>query len=256
MQIPGLNLLNAGEPGTVATSRGASPVPAEDSAPSQSVTPNDFLTTNLIASEPLPVAPSLSSEDPIDPEEASASGGETEMIPENSAIPGDEDLKRMPAEVTLDALDIALEEESDQSSVSSDNEESDDSERYSYFVDVLICSSTSSESDDDLREITRKAELGFLEGLEEEEDDMEDVVAGKATGARTKNEVNEDMGPVKVEHTSIEEGTAMELLGLVEKVMDTVAIIRANTNGEYRVLDEGALVVTDARKIVGTVISF
>lgn len=85
---------------------------------------------------------------------------------------------------------------------------------------------------------------------------MEDVVAGKATGARTKNEVNEDMGPVKVEHTSIEEGTAVELLGLVEKVMDTIAIIRANTNGEYRVLDEGALVVTDARKIVGTVISY
>jgi hypothetical protein len=133
MQIPGLNLLHAGESGTIVTSRGASPVPAEDPAPLQSVTPSDFLTANPIASEPLPVAHSLSSENPIEPEEASESGGDTEVIQENSAIPVDEDLEGMPEKMTLDALDIALEEESEESSASSDNEESDDSERYSYL---------------------------------------------------------------------------------------------------------------------------
>jgi hypothetical protein len=91
--------------------------------------------------------------------------------------------------------------------------------------------------------------------LEEYDDDIEDVVTGKGTGMRTKNEVPEEIAPVKIDH-SIQDSTIIEFLGLVERVMDTVIIISAHTNGEYRVLDEGGLVVTESRQIVGTVLSF
>jgi hypothetical protein len=117
---------------------------------------------------------------------------------------------------------------------------------------ILIFSSTSSDSDDDLREITRKANIEFLEGLEEDED-PEDGPVGKGTGVRTKNEVNEEPGPLNIENISIDQDAAIEFLGVVEKVMDAMAIVRACTDGEYRVLDEGGVVVSDAREIVGTV---
>jgi hypothetical protein len=52
---------------------------------------------------------------------------------------------------------------------------------------------------------------------------------------------------------SIGPTTPVECLGTVEKVMDSIAIVKAHTDGEYRILDECALVLTDARQIVGTV---
>ena len=45
----------------------------------------------------------------------------------------------------------------------------------------------------------------------------------------------------------------LRALGTVEKVMDSIAIVKAHTGGEYRILDEGTFVLTDARQIVGTV---
>jgi H/ACA ribonucleoprotein complex non-core subunit NAF1 len=98
--------------------------------------------------------------------------------------------------------------------------------------------------------------VDFLESLEDDDDDMEEGATGKCAGLRTKNEVNEDTGPVNVEHIALDESTSIDALGLVEKVMDAVVVIKAHTNGDYRVLDEGGLIVTEQREIVGTVFSF
>ena len=110
--------------------------------------------------------------------------------------------------------------------------------------------SASSDSDDDLM---KTAQMASLEELDEDGDDMEDVSPTKRTGMRTKNEVMEDNGPIKLMDISIGATTPVECLGTVEKVMDSIAIVKAHTDGEYRILDEGAFVLTDAREIVGTV---
>jgi len=99
----------------------------------------------------------------------------------------------------------------------------------------------------------KTAQMASLEELDEDGDDMEDVSPTKRTGMRTKNEVMEDNGPIKLMDISIGATTPVECLGTVEKVMDSIAIVKAHTDGEYRILDEGAFVLTDAREIVGTV---
>ena len=63
----------------------------------------------------------------------------------------------------------------------------------------------------------------------------------------------EDLGPVILPHVAINENAVIERLGTTEKMMGTVAIVRAHTGGEYRVLDEGAVVVTETRNVVGVV---
>jgi hypothetical protein len=82
---------------------------------------------------------------------------------------------------------------------------------------------------------------------------MEEGAIGKEAPARSRNEIIEEMGPIKLADDSINETTAIECLGIVEKIMGSIAIVKAHTGGEYRILDEGAMVVTDARKIIGTV---
>lgn len=84
---------------------------------------------------------------------------------------------------------------------------------------------------------------------------MEDGANSNETPLRTKNEMIEETGPVNLVDISINETTTIEYLGTVEKVIDSMAIVKAHTDGEYRVLDEGAVIVTESRKLVGTVSS-
>jgi H/ACA ribonucleoprotein complex non-core subunit NAF1 len=116
--------------------------------------------------------------------------------------------------------------------------------------------STSSDSEDDYLSEIVKATPGPLEGLDEDCDDMEDGINSNETPLRTKNETVEEIGPVNLIDISISETTAIEYLGTVEKVMDSIAIVKAHTSGEYRVLDEGTVIVTETRKLVGTVSSY
>lgn len=117
--------------------------------------------------------------------------------------------------------------------------------------------SASSESEDDeLEDLIKSAPPGTLQGLEDEYDDNEEGMAAKDTGTaglRTKNEVVEELGPVSLSEISITSQTVIEYLGTVEKVMEPVAIVRAHTGGEYRILDQGGVIVTENRKLVGTV---
>jgi len=63
----------------------------------------------------------------------------------------------------------------------------------------------------------------------------------------------EDLGPLNLPNVAINENAVIERLGTTEKMMGTVAIVKAHTGGEYRVLDEGAVVVTETRNVVGVV---
>jgi hypothetical protein len=109
-----------------------------------------------------------------------------------------------------------------------------------------------SDSDDELPSaVTTGAELATLL---EEDDDLGEGIAHDGAGMRTKHETNIDIGPVDLSHVSINPSTAIERLGVVEKKMGPLVIIRAYTDGEYRVLDEGAIVVTENREIFGTVL--
>lgn len=117
-------------------------------------------------------------------------------------------------------------------------------------------SASSDSEDEELEALIKAAPSGALQGLEDEYDENEDGGNTKdigATGLRTKNEVAEELGPVNLIDISITDQTVIEYLGTVERVMESVAIVRAHTNGEYRILDEGGVIVTESRSLVGTV---
>ena len=57
--------------------------------------------------------------------------------------------------------------------------------------------------------------------MEEDDNDIVDAVTGTGTGMRTKNG---EICAVKIQHHSIKASTVIECLGLVERVIDTVAM--------------------------------
>ena len=63
----------------------------------------------------------------------------------------------------------------------------------------------------------------------------------------------EDLGPVNLSNLYIDNNAVIERLGTIENIMGPIVIVRAHTGGEYRVLDEGAVVVTETREAVGLV---
>jgi H/ACA ribonucleoprotein complex non-core subunit NAF1 len=117
------------------------------------------------------------------------------------------------------------------------------------------CSDSSDSDEDILSQIIKTAQVGSLEGLDDDGDDGDgdEGAVTKQGGMRTKNEVVEEIKPVNLMDVSIGETTHIELLGTVEKVLDSIAIVKAYTDGEYRILDEGAFVFNETRKVVGTV---
>jgi hypothetical protein len=87
-----------------------------------------------------------------------------------------------------------------------------------------------------------------------EDDDLEEgELNTQSAMIKTRNEVNADFGPVNLEDISIAEDALIERLGSIEQLMGTMAIIKAHVDGEYRVLDEGGIVVTENRFPIGTV---
>jgi hypothetical protein len=159
--------------------------------------------------------------------------------------------------VLPDPLDLALADQSSDSSGHEDAElDSASDDRYCHSLCSTDCSSSSESEDEELDDLIKSAPRGSLQGLEDEYDDNEDGMASKdtgTTGLRTKNEIVQEFGPVSLSEVSVTSQTVIEYLGTVEKVMDSVAIVRAHTGGEYRILDEGGVIVTESRNVVGTV---
>jgi hypothetical protein len=247
MQIPGLNLLHVVSPVLAPTE---SPAPSEEQpwlangSPAQVASdapewPNTTSTSaddqqGALQNEPAEVA-----------EEDKSQSIQTDTV-SASAI-----------RASPDPLDLAL---ADQSSDSSGHEDAEldfaSNDRYRHSLCSTDCSGSSESEDDELDNLIKSAPRGSLQGLEDEYDDNEDGMASKDTGTaglRTKNEIVEELGPVSLSEVSVTSQTVIEYLGTVEKVMESVAIVRAHTGGEYRILDEGGVIVTESRNVVGTV---
>jgi len=152
-------------------------------------------------------------------------------------------------------LDSSDEDVAPKSATSSDSS-SDDS------------SSDDSDSDDDEDSVNGEAEDQVLREIQEEarrimqaedgSDDDENHGANKeSSGAggvlRTKNEIVDDQQAVKRPEIEITPDMEMTFLGTIESVVGLMILVRASTSGEYQVLNEGSLLTTEGRSVLGYV---
>jgi hypothetical protein len=117
----------------------------------------------------------------------------------------------------------------------------------------LILRAFSDSEDENISEIIKSAHMESLQGFDDDGDEMEEGNTSKDAGLRTKNELIGEIGPVVLPDISISSTHVIECLGTVENTMGSVAIVKATTGGEYKILNEGAIVVSETRDIVGTV---
>src|SRR5579859_1182702 len=223
MQIPGLHLLNVPVP---------VPLQEETTAP-QSITETSPKVPKVSNNEAGELVRATAFEEPKDKpvtaDSSYANLSTREGVDQNTA---------------LDALDLALANPSEESPLDARNqveeeeeemgeeEDSSDSEKYRSSFMPAKSYSDSSDSDDDLNDITNPARIGFLKALDDDENDFDDGLPQESTFVRTKNEVIEELGPVSLEDTEITDSTAIESLGVVESVVDGVDIVRAQTDEE------------------------
>ncbi|KKY26302.1 putative snornp assembly factor [Diplodia seriata] len=125
---------------------------------------------------------------------------------------------------------------------SSDAESSDDS-------DTSSDSSSEEESDDEEYPMLDAAEVARILMQEEYGDD--DGGKGPAAQLRTANEVVEE----KIEKPNVTVTPEMKIteLGNVESIVDNMILIKANTTGEYQVLEGGSVLCKDDRSVIGAV---
>ncbi|KAK7727508.1 hypothetical protein SLS57_002981 [Botryosphaeria dothidea] len=125
---------------------------------------------------------------------------------------------------------------------SSDAESSDDS-------DTSSDTSSDEESDDDEYPLLDPAEQARI--LMQEEYGDEDGGKGPGAQLRTANEIVEE----KIEKPNITVTPEMTIteLGNVESIVDNMILIRANTSGEYQVLESGSVLCKDDRTVIGAV---
>ncbi|KAF4551352.1 H/ACA ribonucleoprotein complex non-core subunit NAF1-like protein [Elsinoe fawcettii] len=116
-------------------------------------------------------------------------------------------------------------------------------------------SSSDSDSDDDsddpegeYAELDPATAAKMLMAGEQGEDDGD---SGNKGGLKTKNEKTEDIVP-KPDFTLTADMRIIPL-GIVEHIVETFAVIKAFTSGEYRVLEYGSALCLENRTIVGAV---
>ena len=136
------------------------------------------------------------------------------------------------AEFELDSSPLGSDSSSDDSSdtSSSDDSDADDYEMLSPAEQASRLMAEDGGSDDDGKGKGRKVVAEVPRTLNEKPDE----VVPKPTVA-----VTEDM--------------RIEELGLVENTVDNVALIKANTSGEYQVLESGSLLCLQDRSVIGVV---
>lgn len=87
---------------------------------------------------------------------------------------------------------------------------------------------------------------------DDDNDDGEESGQKKST-LRTAHETIEESGPVDLAHVTTDPNAPLECLGTIERLLDSLAIVKAQTDGEYRVLSEGSLVLSQSHALVGAV---
>jgi H/ACA ribonucleoprotein complex non-core subunit NAF1 len=92
-----------------------------------------------------------------------------------------------------------------------------------------------------------------MEDIVGDDVDEEDESLSKKPALKTAHETVEEPGPVDLTNVTVNPDAPLECLGTVETLLDSLAIIKAQTDGEYRILSEGSLVLSESRALVGTV---
>ncbi|GAA6052716.1 hypothetical protein JCM3770_007189 [Rhodotorula araucariae] len=189
--------------------------------------------------------------------------GEVQM-PEGEERMRSDELRKVEDEMRLkgvtrgsEARDVAAEEgvleESvntsvglgDDKDVEMDNDDSSESDSDS---------SSSSDSDDTAAAATaRQRNRRGKQRADSDFDDDEDAgVASSKTAPKTEHEVVEpDVAPPPVE--KLDEDAQLAKFGKVESVIETVVVVKADTGGDWRVLDEGTVVCWEDRTVIGTI---
>jgi len=85
------------------------------------------------------------------------------------------------------------------------------------------------------------------------DDEEEDESGSKKNALKTAHESIEESGPVDLAHVTVNPNAPVECLGNIETMLDSLVIVKAQTDGEYRVLSEGSLVLSASRALIGAV---
>lgn len=141
--------------------------------------------------------------------------------------------------------------------------QNDASENPEWEIDSSPCESSSdsssseSSSDEDdsdnegyeLLGVEETARLLMAETGSDDEGDRGKT--GNAAQLRTKNEMQEEAVPRP--DVTITPEMKLEEVGIIEHIVDSVALVKAATPGEYQVLDHGSVLCTAERVVVGAV---
>lgn len=85
-----------------------------------------------------------------------------------------------------------------------------------------------------------------------DDDDGESGVASSKTAPKTEHEIAEpEIALPSVQ--KLDEAVELAKFGKVESVIENVVVVRADTSGNYRVLDEGTVVCWEDRTVIGNV---
>lgn len=97
----------------------------------------------------------------------------------------------------------------------------------------------------------RKARADTLSDDDLSDDDVNALAAPKHA-PRTEHELEEAV-PALPEIEKLPEGVELAPFGKVQSVIETVVVIKADTTGSYRVLDEGTICCWEDRSVAGSV---
>jgi H/ACA ribonucleoprotein complex non-core subunit NAF1 len=96
-----------------------------------------------------------------------------------------------------------------------------------------------------------QARILMMEGGDGSDDEAEGKMKGSGSHLRTKNEIPEQVIPKP--DVTIRTDMAIEELGAVEAIVESVLLIKAKTSGEYRVLESGSVLCLEDRSVIGVV---
>lgn len=86
----------------------------------------------------------------------------------------------------------------------------------------------------------------------DDDDDGESGVTSSKTAPKTEHEIAEPEIALPCVQ-KLDEAVELAKFGKVESVIENVVVIRADTSGNYRVLDEGTVVCWEDRTVIGNV---
>lgn len=178
---------------------------------------------------------------------SSSANPNPEAIQSNGETAPEEDQSVSTIGITLQAPAGEAEEEHpewevDSSPIESSSDDSSDSD-----------SSDESEEGDNAYKLLSPEEQAriLMEGDGGSDDEGDNKAKGSGTQVRTKNEIPEVVIPKP--DVTITEAMPIRELGVVEAIVENTLLIKANTSGEYRVLESGAVLCLADRSVIGVV---